>query len=51
MLKHWETSMLGIVLILAGVYTGVTAKTSWTESSIIITIGVGFLRSSDANKV
>ena len=49
-MKNWKTSFIGSALILAGIYTGITAKTSWTEASIIITMGTGFLFSKDFDK-
>jgi general stress protein CsbA len=48
-MKSWKTTLIGLALIGAGIYTGVTAKTSWTESAVIITMGAGFLVAKDHN--
>jgi hypothetical protein len=48
-MKNYKTNIIGCVLILAGLYTGITGKSSWTESSVIITIGIGFFVSKDFN--
>ncbi len=49
-LNSWITSLFGVILIVAGLYTGITGKASWTESSIIILIGFKGLFSRDFNK-
>ena len=46
-MRSWKTNLIGLLLIIAGVYTGVTSKTTWTESSVIITMGVGFFFTKD----
>jgi hypothetical protein len=51
MIKNWKTSLFGIVAILAGLYTGITGKSSWTEAVVIISIGTGLLFSKDHNTV
>ena len=35
-IAHPFSTVLGLVLIVTGIYTGVTARQSWTESSIVI---------------
>jgi len=49
-LNSWITSILGVILIVAGIYTGIKGVTSWTESSVIIMIGIKGLFSKDFNK-
>lgn len=48
--ENWKTSLLGIVLICAGLFTGLTAKQSWMESGSIILAGAGLVFSKDAQK-
>ena len=48
LIDNWKTSLLGIILIGAGLYTGLSAKQSWVESGPIILSGVGLLFSKDA---
>ena len=48
--ENWKTSMLGIVLICAGLYTGLMAKQSWMESGFVILAGTGLIFSKDAGK-
>ena len=48
--ENWKTSLLGIVLICAGLFTGLTARQSWMESGSIILAGVGLVFSRDAQK-
>ena len=49
-LNNWKTSLIGLSLISAGLYTGLTAKQSWTDSGPIILAGVGLIFSKDAGK-
>ncbi len=49
-LNNWKTSIIGILLMGAGIYTGLTAKQSWAESGPIILAGVGLIFSKDAGK-
>jgi len=49
-LNNWKTSLIGIFLMAAGLYTGLTAKQSWTESGPIILAGAGLIFSKDAGK-
>ena len=48
--KNWKTTVLGLIMIAAGLYTGITAKASWTESMVIMTAGLGFVFSKDHDK-
>ena len=48
-MKNWKTSLIGIVLMLSGLYTGITTGV-WSEAAVIIGIGVGFLVSKDYDK-
>ena len=47
-IENWKTSLLGLALIAAGLYTGITAKQNWFESGPIILSGVGLLFAKDA---
>ena len=49
-LNNWKTSLIGILLMGAGLYTGLTAKQSWVESGPIILAGVGLIFSKDAGE-
>ncbi len=49
-IENWKTSLLGCILIAAGLYTGLTAKQNWIESGPIILSGIGLLFSKDAQK-
>jgi hypothetical protein len=49
-LNNWKTSLIGLTLIAAGLYTGLSAKQSWAESGPIIVAGIGLLFSKDAGK-
>ena len=50
LLNNWKTSLLGIILIACGIYTGVLARQSWTESAPVILSGIGLLFSKDAKR-
>ena len=47
--RNWKTTIIGLVLTVAGLYTGITAKASWTESLAIISIGIGFVVAKDGD--
>ena len=46
-MKDWKTSIVGIALIIGGIYTGVTGVASWTEVLSVVTTGLGFILSKD----
>ena len=48
--KSWKTSMIGWSLIGGGIFTGITAKASWTDASVTIGIGIGLLQAKDGDK-
>jgi hypothetical protein len=48
--SSWKTTVVGLALIIAGIYTGVTGVTSWVESNLVITIGIGLLFTKDHDK-
>lgn len=48
LLTNWRTSLIGLVFIAAGLYSGITAKQSWTESMMVIGAGTGFIFTKDA---
>jgi hypothetical protein len=48
--ENWKTSLLGLILVCAGTYSGFTNKQSWTESGPIILSGIGLICSRDAKK-
>jgi hypothetical protein len=48
--KSWKTSAIGWALIIGGIFTGVTAKATWTDASVTIGIGIGLLQAKDADK-
>lgn len=49
-MHNWKTSLIGILLIAAGLYTGLTAKQSWIESGPIVMAGAGLIFSKDAGE-
>ncbi len=48
--ENWKTSLLGMILVGAGIYTGFTAKQSWTESATVILSGIVLICSKDARR-
>jgi len=48
--KSWKTSAIGWGLIIGGIFTGVTAKATWTDASVTIGIGIGLLQAKDGDK-
>lgn len=46
-IKAYKSTVLGIIFIAAGIYTGVTAKATWGESTIIIAAGCALLKMND----
>jgi hypothetical protein len=48
--KSWKTSSIGWGLIIGGMFTGITAKATWTDASVTIGIGIGLLQAKDADK-
>src|ERR1039458_964880 len=50
LIDNWKTSLVGLALIGAGLYTGLTAKQNWTESGPVILAGTGLIFSKDAKK-
>lgn len=53
LIKSWKTSFLGLVLIGAAIASVFTAGTTWVDSIVPISLGLGFLMSKDewVNKV
>ena len=47
--SNWRTSLVGLALVATGLYTGATAKQSWTESGTVIGLGLGMLFVKDAH--
>jgi len=50
LINNWKTGIFGLLLIGAGMYTGLTSKQNWTESGPIIIAGIGLVFSKDAQK-
>jgi len=50
LIANWKTGCIGLVLISAGLYSGITAKQSWTECGPIIIAGIGLVFSKDAQR-
>ena len=48
-MKSIKTTIVGAVLIIAGIYTGVK-NNDWVQASTIITIGCGFFLAKDYDK-
>lgn len=48
--KSWKTSLIGWSLIVGGIFTGVTAKATWTDASVTIGVGIGLLQAKDGDK-
>lgn len=47
--RSWKTSLVGTILIIAGVYMYITTK-QFTEPALCITMGLGLWAAKDANK-
>lgn len=45
--KGWKTSLIGLVLIISAVVSVFTVGTTWSDSIVPITLGLGFLMSKD----
>ena len=53
LIKSWKTSFLGLVLVGSAIASVFTAGTTWVDSIVPISLGLGFLMSKDewVNKV
>jgi len=47
-MKSWKTSLLGIAIIIAGIYVFVSTN-DWTQAGIAIVAGIGLLNAKDNN--
>jgi len=47
-MKNWKTTLVGITIIIAGIYVFVTTK-DWTQAGIAVTAGIGLLLAKDNN--
>jgi len=47
-MKNWKTSLIGLVIIIAGIYVFITTK-DWTQSGIAVGVGIGLLMAKDNN--
>lgn len=50
MKKDWKTSLIGTFLIGGAIYTGIMGISTWTESLLAITTGIGFILAEDTKK-
>lgn len=50
LIENWKTSLLGLILLGSGLYTGLSGKQNWTECSPVLLAGIGLLYSGDARK-
>ena len=52
-IKSWKTSLVGLVLVGSAIASVFTAGTTWVDSIVPITLGLGFIMSKDewVNKV
>jgi protein-S-isoprenylcysteine O-methyltransferase Ste14 len=48
--KSYKTTMLGLILIIAGIASVFYEKASWMESTSIILVGLGLIISPDTIK-
>jgi len=48
--ENWKSTFVGTVIVIAGIVSVFMDKSNWTEASIIIATGVGFILSADAKK-
>lgn len=46
-----ESSVVGSVFIIAGLFTALTGKSTWTESIVIISLGISFLFKKDNTNI
>lgn len=46
--KNWKTSLIGWATVIGGIVSAILGKTTWTDASVIITMGVGFIMAKDA---
>jgi hypothetical protein len=53
LLKSWKTTLIGLTLIVSAIVSVFTAGTTWSDSIVPITLGLGFVLSKDewVNKV
>jgi hypothetical protein len=47
-MKNWKTSLMGIAIIIAGVYVFISTK-DYTQAGIAIAAGIGLLNAKDDN--
>lgn len=45
--ESWRTSIVGLVLITASVVSVFSSGTTWADSAVPLTLGLGFLFSKD----
>jgi hypothetical protein len=48
--ENWKSTFVGVVIVVSGIASVFLGKSNWTEASIVIVIGVGFILSADAKK-
>jgi hypothetical protein len=48
--ENWKSTFVGAVIVVSGIVSVFLGKSNWTEASIVIVIGVGFILSADAKK-
>ena len=48
--ENWKSTFVGVVIVVAGITSVFLGKSNWTEASIVIATGVGFILSADAKK-
>lgn len=50
MKENWKSSLIGFSIIIAGLVSVFMDKSNWTEASVIIVTGAGFIFTADAKK-
>jgi hypothetical protein len=50
MKENWKSSSVGLVLMVAGLVSVFLDKSNWTEASVVIATGAGFIFTADAKK-
>ena len=47
-MKSWKTTLIGIAIIIAGIYVFIASK-DYTQSGIAIVAGIGLINAKDNN--
>jgi hypothetical protein len=50
MKENWKSTLIGFIIIISGLVSVFLDKSNWTEASVIIATGAGFIFTADAKK-